>query len=113
MEAVDNILTIDQSPIINTSIQKENLINIFPNSGSHLNENGEINFTIATCDQYLLLSKSYIYLEAKLTKLDDSNLTEEDKVTLTNNAPMFLFDRAIYNMDGNEIESIRGLEEQV
>ena len=28
MEAVDNILTIDQSPIINTSIQKENLINI-------------------------------------------------------------------------------------
>ena len=61
----------------------------------------------------MLLSKSYIYLEAKLTKLDDSNLTEEDKVTLTNNAPMFLFDRAIYNMDGNEIESIRGLEEQV
>ena len=46
MEAVDNILTIDQSPIINTSIQKENLINIFQNSGPHLNENGEINFTL-------------------------------------------------------------------
>ena len=46
-------------------------------------------------------------MEAKLTKLDDSNLTEEDKVTLTNNAPMFLFDRAIYNMDGNEMESVR------
>ena len=72
-----------------------------------------VKFHIATCDQYLLLSKSYIYLEAKLTKLDDSNLTEEDKVTLTNNAPMFLFDRATYNMDGNEIESIRDLEEQV
>ena len=52
----------------------------------------------------MLLSKSYIYLEAKLTKLDDSNLTEEDKVTLTNNAPIYL--RATYNMDGNEIESI-------
>uniref|UniRef100_A0A1I7W6I8 Plug domain-containing protein n=1 Tax=Heterorhabditis bacteriophora TaxID=37862 RepID=A0A1I7W6I8_HETBA len=30
MEAIDNILTIDQSPIINTSIRKENLINIDP-----------------------------------------------------------------------------------
>lgn len=77
--AIDRILTID-SPVINdTSIQKENLINIFPSLGSSLNQNGETNFIIESCDQYLLLNKSYIYLEAKLSKIDDSDLIKEDK----------------------------------
>jgi hypothetical protein len=50
MEAIDNTLTIEQRPVFNNSIQKENLINIFPTSGSNLNENGEINFVIETFD---------------------------------------------------------------
>lgn len=40
-------------------------------------------------------------------------LTEDDKITLTNNAPMFLFDKAIYSMDGNQVESMRNLEDQI
>jgi hypothetical protein len=80
MEAIDNTLTIDQRLVFNNSIQKENLINIFPTSGSNLNENGEINFVIETCDQYLLPSKSYLYLEGTLTKLDGSKLTKDDKI---------------------------------
>jgi hypothetical protein len=67
MEAIENTLKIDELPIFNNSIQKENLINIFPTSGSNLNENGEIIFVIETYDQYLLPSKSYLYLEGNLT----------------------------------------------
>jgi hypothetical protein len=113
METIDNTLKIDELPIFNNSIQKENLINIFPTSGSNLNENGEINFVIETCDQYLLSSKSHLYLEGNLTKLDGSKLkkaeyddttgklkTAADQVTLTNNAPMFLFDRITYSFNG-------------
>lgn len=72
-----------------------------------MNKNGEINFIIETFDQYLLLSKSYLYLEGLLTNLDDSKLTNDNKVTLTNNAPMFLFDRASYSLNGSQIENIR------
>ncbi|KAI6170409.1 hypothetical protein M3Y97_01157200 [Aphelenchoides bicaudatus] len=113
MEAIDNTLTIDQRPIFNNSIQKENLISIFPTSGSNLNENGEINFVIETCDQYLLT-------KGTLTKLDGNRLKKAeydettgklkaaaDQVTLTNNAPMFLFDRITYSLNGDQIENVR------
>jgi hypothetical protein len=107
MEAIDNTLTIEQLPIYNNSIEKENLITIVPTSGSSLNKDGEINFVIETFDQYLLPSKSYLYLEGLLTKLDDTNLVGTDEVTLTNNAPMFLFDRVSYSLNGNEIENVK------
>lgn len=106
MEAIDRILTVGEGIINDTSIQKENLINIFPSSGSNLNQHGEINFIIETCDQYLLLHKSYIYLDVTLCKLDGSALAEGDEVSLTNNAPMYLFDRVTYCMDGMQVESI-------
>ena len=82
MEAIDNTLKIDELPISNNSIQKENLINIFPTSGSNLDENGEINLVIETFNQYLLPSKSYLYLEGLLTKPDDSKLKEEEWIKL-------------------------------
>ncbi|CAI5455281.1 unnamed protein product [Caenorhabditis angaria] len=107
-EAVDRILIVDSPIIQDTSIQKENLISIFPSSGSSLNQHGEINFIIETCDQYLLLHKSYIYLETSLSKSDaaGSPLADTDEVSLTNNGPMFLFDRATYSMDGMQVENI-------
>lgn len=120
MEVVDKTLTIDDKPIFNTSIQKENLINVFPVNGSKLNENGEINFIIETFDQYLLPSKSYLYLEAELTDLSDAKLKKStyddstgklkssaDQITFTNNGPMFLFNRATYSLNGDEVENIR------
>lgn len=39
IEAVDRILIVDNPVIQDTSIQKENLISIFPSSGSSLNQN--------------------------------------------------------------------------
>ncbi|CAP20920.1 Protein CBG24269 [Caenorhabditis briggsae] len=107
IEAVDRILVVDASIVTDTSIQKENLIS------SSLNQHGEINFVIETCDQYLHLHKSYIYLEVDLSKLDDTALAETDEVSLTNNAPMFLFDRATYSMDGVQVENIWILVELV
>ncbi|CAP20962.1 Protein CBG24325 [Caenorhabditis briggsae] len=106
IEAVDRILVVDTPIVSDTSIQKENLISIFPSSGSSLNQHGEINFVIETCDQYLHLHKSYIYMECELLKPDDTVLAETDEVSLTNNAPMFLFDRSTYSMDGMQVESI-------
>ena len=35
------------------------------------------------------------------------SLNKRDKVTLTNNAPMFLFDRITYSLNGSQIESVR------
>ncbi|PIC52973.1 hypothetical protein B9Z55_002861 [Caenorhabditis nigoni] len=56
--------------------------------------------------QYLHLHKSYIFMEVGLSKLDDAALAETDEASLTNNAPMFLFDRATYGMDGMQVENI-------
>ncbi|KAI6170389.1 hypothetical protein M3Y97_01158000 [Aphelenchoides bicaudatus] len=80
MEAIDNTLTIDELPIFNNSIQKENLINIFPTSGSNLNENGEINFVIETCDQYLLTKGNLTKLDGnKLKKAEYDDTTRKEK----------------------------------
>jgi hypothetical protein len=107
MEVTNEILTIDEESIyLDNSIEKENLLQIFPTSGSNL-EKGEIKFIIETNDQYLLPSESYIYLEGKITKIDGSELVATDNyVTLTNNAPMFLFNRASYSLEGKIIEDI-------
>ena len=35
-----------------------------------------------------------------------SPLADTDEVSLTNNGPMFLFDRATYSMDGMQVENI-------
>uniref|UniRef100_A0A1I7XNI0 ABC transporter ATP-binding protein n=1 Tax=Heterorhabditis bacteriophora TaxID=37862 RepID=A0A1I7XNI0_HETBA len=40
-----------------------------------------------------------------ISKEDGSLLTEGDEVSLTNNAPMFLFDRATYYMDGVQLNN--------
>ncbi|PIC52972.1 hypothetical protein B9Z55_002861 [Caenorhabditis nigoni] len=45
-------------------------------------------------------------MEVGLSKLDDAALAETDEASLTNNAPMFLFDRATYGMDGMQVENI-------
>ena len=106
MEVIDRKYALDEEPIVDNSTDKENLINISPVSGSDLNKNGTINFVIESCDQYLVPSESYLYLEGILTKDDDTLLKKEEEVTLTNNAPMFLFDRASYSLNGNQIEDI-------
>lgn len=103
---IDTKLKIDEIPKIDNSIQKEYFLTFSPTTGSDLNQTGDINFTIQTQDQYLLPSKSFLYLECSFTKLDNTALTADDKITLTNNSPLFLFDRAIYSLNGTEIENI-------
>lgn len=102
MKAVDRILTIDNSVINDTSIQNENLINIFPSSGSSLNQNGEISFVIKTCDQYNTYTSVKVYLKTKLSKLDKINLATTDEVSLINNSSIFLVDRATYGWDASQ-----------
>src|SRR5271170_7332987 len=104
MEEINDILKIDESPAYDNSIENEKIIKISPTCGSNLDDS--IEFINEAHNLYLLPSKSYLYLEGNLTKLDGSNLTTNDKVTLTNNAPLFLFDRAIYSLDGKQIEDV-------
>jgi hypothetical protein len=118
MEDIDNYYTIDDKLIINTSTQKEDSINLFPEKNCTFNKDGEIIFTIDNTNYYLLPSKSYLHIEGVLRKSDDSKLKKEiknaageitqdaDPITLTNNAPLYLFNSATYSINGKTVEHI-------
>lgn len=105
-EETNNILDIDEKPINITGIIKEDLITVNPESGCDLNNDGEIRYKIQPGSQYLLPSKSYLYMECNIRKSDGTKLKKDDEITLVNNAPMFLFSRITYAINGIPIEDI-------
>lgn len=66
----------------------------------------EIRVTLQHQDLYVLPSESFIYIEAAITKLDDTvSLTAK----LVNNAMAFLFDEVRYELNGVEIDRNRNV----
>lgn len=102
MEAIDKIFTIDELPINIENSRKKDYITVEPNSGSNLNR-GTINFITDYAD-FILPSKSYIIIKGEITNenLEKLSHIEADgsilkkKIIPVNNAPMFLFSRAMY-----------------
>ena len=75
-------------------------------TGVNLNtDHGDIRIVIQNQDQFLLPSKSYIYIEAQLLQEDGTEYAEADEITLTNNGLMYLFERVSYKISQQELES--------
>jgi hypothetical protein len=91
---------------IDESIQKIETHNYEPQIGTDLNrEHNDIKIVIQNQDQFLLPSKSSIYIEGTLNKEGggDYNL-KEDKIAIINNGLMHMFDRVSYRIGDEEIE---------
>ena len=101
-----DILRISETPIQDESIEYYETHEYETVTGSSLNIPGEIRINIETQDLFTHPSESYLVIEGRLTKNDDTLYANADNVALTNNAIMHLFNNIKYQLSGQEIESI-------
>ena len=89
------------------SIEKYEYQDYKPISGTDLNSQGsDITIEILNQNQFLHPSKSYLCFEGQLIKTDDSLFSDDDVISLVNNAMMYLFTTIRYSLSGTIIESI-------
>ena len=101
-----DILRISETPMQDESIEYYETHEYETVTGSSLNNPGEIRINIETQDLFTHPSESYLVVEGRLTKNDDTLYANADNVALTNNAIMHLFSNIKYQLSGQEIASI-------
>lgn len=99
-----NILKVNESVTQDDSIVSYQYHTHQPYSSTTLNNNDEIRIPIQTQDLYTLPSQSYLYIEGKLTKSDN---TASADVQFVNNGVAFLFDEIRYEMGGVIVDRVR------
>ena len=104
---MNSILRITDPIPKDDSIDKYEEIAYEPVAGTNLNSSGQdIRLTIETQDIFTHPSESYLIIEGRLLKADDTGYAVNDLITLTNNGIMHLFKRIRYDLSGQEIENI-------
>ena len=95
------------------SVRKISEIEKEPPNSVNYNQVGDISITIDPSSNWLLPSKSYLYIEGRVMQYDAANVLqnlvknhlEYPTLALTNNAMMYLFSNAKYSLNDYEIEN--------
>ena len=78
-----------------------------PISGTQLNGAGQIIIRIENQDAYFYPRRSWLQIEGQLVKNEDGAVyADTDLISLTNNGLMYLFENMLYELNGQEIESV-------
>ena len=101
-----DILRFTETPMTDESIEEYEHHEYKPITGTNLNNPGEIRINIETQDLFTHPSESYLIIEGRLLKSDNTSYADADNVALTNNALMHLFTNIKYQLSGQEIESL-------
>ena len=102
-----HILNIKETHDEDESIRSYQYYQYTPITGTQLNNSSEIRITIESQDEFFHPHNSYLVFTGKLIKItNDAVYTNEDMVTLTSNAMMYLFSTIKYELSGHEIECI-------
>lgn len=104
--SVEPYLNISDPLVVDESVSEKQLDIFYPIVGSELNHSSPIKIQISDQSAYYLPFESYLVLKGKFMKEDGSKLENTNLVTLNNNAPMFLFDKAEYLIGDTTVESI-------
>ena len=103
----DHILKIKETFDTDESIRRYEYIEYLPITGTSLNTLGEIRIIIESQDEFFHPAQSFLLFEGKICKkAGEAAYAETDKVALTNNAMMYLFNNIRYELSGHDIESI-------
>ena len=104
---MESILDIKEKYAVDESIESLETYAYQPISGTKYNIPGQIQIRIENTSALFLPSASWLQIEGKLVKADGATVfATGKKITLTNNGPLFLFDNILYELNGQEIESI-------
>ena len=102
---MNSILRITDPIPSDNNIDRYEEIAYEPVAGTNLNASGQdIRLTIETQDIFTHPSESYLIIEGRLLKADDTAYGDAELITLTNNGIMHLFKRIRYDLSGQEIE---------
>lgn len=101
-----DILQWAESPMKDESIEKYEHHEYGPAAGTNLNNQGEIRIDIETQDLFTHPSESYLIVEGRLLKADNTAYADTDNAALANNGIMHLFSNIKYQLSGQEIESL-------
>ena len=91
-----DILNFEENPITDEMIEEYEYDEYEPITGNNLNNPGEIRITIQNQDIFTHPSESYLLVEGRLTKDDDTAFADTDVITLTKNVIMHLFSNIKY-----------------
>ena len=106
LEITEPILRINEPISRNEGIDKYEYSECEPVAGTNLNNSGgAIRLVIKTQDIFTHPSESFLIIEGRLTKGDGTDNGNNDLVSLTNNAMMYLFKDIQYELSGHEIEN--------
>ena len=106
---MSSILRITDPILSDDSIDKYEEFENGPVAGTNLNSFGtDIRLTIETQDIFTHPSESFLIIEGRLIKGDDTPYVDvASLITLTNNGMMHLFKRIQYDLSGQVIESLQ------
>ena len=105
--ALEGILNIQERLTLDDSIKSYQYVEYQPITGSQLNSSGQITITIENTDDFYHPRHSYLQIDGRIVKAEgDAAYGDNDLITLTNNALMYLFTNIKYSLSGMEIESL-------
>ena len=104
---MESILQIQEKYAVDDSIKSLETYAFQPISGTQLNSAGQITIRIENQDAFFFPRRSWLQIEGKLVKeTGGGDFATGDKITLTSNALLHLFDNVKYELSGQEIESV-------
>ena len=103
---MDDALNVTEKAPEDNSIYSEDFFPFNPITGTEFNNPGVIQLNIENQDEYFRPSKSWLEIEGKLVKDNDTRYLVGDDATLANNGILNCFSNIKYQLAGNEIESI-------
>lgn len=103
---MNNILNVTQQLYVDNSIVNLELHTYQPFISSNFLNNDEIRIPIAEVETYTLPSESILYIEGKLTNVDDKYTK---RLRFINNGIAFLFREIRYELNGVTIDSVRNV----
>src|SRR5678815_2728823 len=101
-----DILNITEAIAVDEGIEKYQWHYYDPVSGANVNSAGEIRINIEQQDLYCHPAESYLLIEGRLTKTDETAYADTDIVSITNNGLMHLFSQIGYSLSNQDMSLI-------
>ena len=95
---MESILQFHDKYDVDDSIMSYEYHEYQPISGTQLNSAGQITITIENQDEFFHPRRSYLVVEGKLVKENNTPYVDDDMIALTNNGIMFLFSNLKYDL---------------
>ena len=106
-EIINDMLNLSEPIVFDNSIESYEFNEFIPSTTTNFNTVAQtIQIDVQATDSYYRPSHSYIYVEGRLIKHDDTRYAANDQVSIINNGIMYLFSSIEYSAGGKVMERL-------